>query len=139
MSQLSTFSCSHFGRRKTSRACPVNWLWAIQSATFDSTGSNDIGRLLFAISWSPSLAIGCGTTSAFFQARGKVLLRNEQLIRFVTVLRIWGKQSFITLIGTLSCPGKDSYGMLYLVRLVVKFMCRALALRQSTHARSYLF
>ena len=34
-----------------------------------------------------------------------MLLRSEQLIRFVTVIRIWGRQYFITLIGTLSCPG----------------------------------
>ena len=35
----------------------VSWFNAIPSQTFDATGSSDTGRLLFAISWSPVLAL----------------------------------------------------------------------------------
>ena len=40
------------------------------SATLDSTGRSEIGLLLSGTSWSPFLR--WGTTSAFFQARGKM-------------------------------------------------------------------
>ena len=73
------------------------------SATFDRTGRSEIGLLLFGSSWSPSLR--CGTTSAFFHARGNVELARDRLMIRVIQCGMWGRQSLITEMVILSCPG----------------------------------
>ena len=81
----------------------MNWLWAILSHTFDSTGKSEMRLLFLACSASPSL--GIGVTSAIFQVLGKVSETKELLMIIVIVGRIAGKQSFITRMVILSIPG----------------------------------
>ena len=69
-----------------------------------------LGRLLLAISWSPSF--NYGTTSDFFQADGKTEVNKERLTITVRIGRIHGRASLSTDIDTLFWPealfdGKD--------------------------------
>ena len=81
----------------------VNWLWATLSQKFDGTGNNEMGLLLFACLWSPSL--GIGVTSATFQTEGKVEVTKEVLTMDMIAGRIGARQSSITQMGILSFPG----------------------------------
>lgn len=81
----------------------VNWLWATLSQKFDGTGNNEMGLLLFACLWSPSL--GIGVTSATFQTEGKVEVTKEVLTKDMIAGRIGARQSLIMRIGILSLPG----------------------------------
>ena len=85
-----------------------NWFNAIRSQTFEVARSNDTGRLLCAISSSPSL--GSGTTSAIFQATGKTDDNKERFTISVRIGKIQGKASLMTDIGILSHPGALSDG-----------------------------
>ena len=57
--------------------CVASWFRATRSHTLDATGKSDTGRLLLALSWSPSF--NNGTTSDFFQADGKTEVNKERL------------------------------------------------------------
>ena len=69
----------------------------------DSTGNNDMGRLLHGFPASPSL--GTQVTSATFHTRANVLDLKELFIRDVITCKVAGKLSLRILAGTLSKPG----------------------------------
>ena len=97
------YSCSRQVRLPSWVRKPLNWLKALFSITLETTGSNEIGRLLLGILWSPSLR--CCTTAGFFQVLGKVELANERFTSAVKVGNTSGKQSLIPNEGILSYPG----------------------------------
>ena len=78
----------------------TNCLWANLSFTLDSTGSNDMGRLLHGFPASPSLEIQ--VISATFHALANVLDLKELFIRDVIICNVAGMLSLSILAGTLS-------------------------------------
>lgn len=79
------------------------WFRATRSHTLDATGKSETGRLLLAISWSPSF--NNGTTSDFLQANRKTEVNKEWLTITVRIGRIHGRASLSTDVDTLSWPG----------------------------------
>ena len=75
----------------------------MRSHPLEAAGSNDTGRLQLGISGSPSFK--SGMTSDSFQHVGKTDDRREQFTISVSVGKIQGRASLITLMKTLSRPG----------------------------------
>ena len=80
----------------------INWFRATRSQIFDAAGSNETGRLLFGISWSPSFR--SGMTSDIFHAAGKTDDNKDRFTMSVSTGRMQGSASLITDMVTLSNP-----------------------------------
>ena len=78
----------------------ASWFRATRSHTLDATSKSETGRLLLAMSWSPSF--NNGTTSDFFQANRKTEVNKERLTITVRIGRIHGRASLSTDVDTLS-------------------------------------
>ena len=87
----------------------VSWFKTMRSHILEAAGSNETGRLLFAISWLSSLSLIRGIVSANSHSFRNMDDCSKLLTISVKIGRIHGSASLITALETLSYP--DAFSM----------------------------